>query len=91
MNMVRVPFFCQLLEDDDRPGVYSDDGWRRLDAVVGLGTQTRRIRPLGYARRSRGQNDAGHSGVAMRNCSGSNLSGRDRTVALWKACVPLRQ
>jgi len=85
MNMVRVPFFCQLLEDDDHPGVYRDDGWRWLDAVVGWGRKHGVYILLDMHGVPGGQNDAGHSGVAMRNLLWFRPEWQDRAAALWKA------
>ena len=33
-NVVRVPFNHRILEDDARPYVYKDSGWRHLDHVI---------------------------------------------------------
>lgn len=85
MNMVRVPFFYRLLEDDVRPGEYKSDGWRWLDAVVGWGRRHGIYVLIDMHGVPGGQNDAGHSGVAMRNALWTNSSWQDRAEAMWVA------
>jgi endoglucanase len=85
MNMVRVPFFYQLLEDDNRPGEYKPDGWRWLDALVGWCRRHGIYALIDMHGAPGGQNDAGHSGVAMRNALWTKADCQDRTEAMWVA------
>lgn len=85
MNMVRVPFFYQLLEDDSRPGVYKEEGWRRLDSVVGWCRTHGVYALLDMHGVPGGQNDADHSGVSMRNALWKERQWQDRAEAMWVA------
>ena len=85
MNMVRVPFFYQLLEDDHRAGEYKPDGWRWLDAVVGWCRKHGVYVLIDMHGAPGGQNDAGHSGVGMRHQLWTKPEWQDRTEAMWVA------
>jgi len=85
LNLVRVPFWYRLLEDDERPGRYRAEGWRWLDAVVGWCRKHSVYCLLDMHGTPGGQNDAGHSGQGGRSELWQSESFRRRTVALWRA------
>ena len=85
VNFVRIPFWCGLLEDDDSPYKYMEDGFKHLDNAVEWGARHKIYCLLDLHGAPGGQSKAAHTGEADRNELWTNKEFQKRTVALWKA------
>jgi glucan 1,3-beta-glucosidase len=85
LNHVRVPFPYTLLESDDKPGVYKDDGWKWLDNSVKWSEQAGIYCVLDLHGAPGGQSTADHTGERDRNELWSKPLNVQRTVKLWQA------
>jgi glucan 1,3-beta-glucosidase len=85
LNHVRVPFGYRLLEDDDRPGKYRDDGWAWLDRAVDWSEKAGLYCVLDMHGVPGGQSKADHTGEKDRNAFWSDPKLQKRTVNLWSA------
>jgi glucan 1,3-beta-glucosidase len=84
-NHVRVPFWFGLLEDDERPGKYRDDGWAWLDNAVEWSEKAGLYCLLDMHGLPGGQSKADHSGEKDRNAYWSDARLQKRTLDLWTA------
>ena len=85
VNLVRIPFWYGLLEDDSSPYKYREDGFKYLDNAVEWGARHKVYCLLDLHGAPGGQSRASHTGEANRNELWSNEEFQKRTVALWKA------
>jgi glucan 1,3-beta-glucosidase len=85
LNHVRVPFWYGLLEDDDRPGKYRDDGWAWLDRAVDWSEKAGLYCVLDMHGVPGGQSKADHTGEKGRNAFWSDPKWQKRTLNLWTA------
>ena len=85
LNHVRVPFPYTLLEADDAPGVYKNEGWKWLDNAVKWSEEAGIYCILDLHGAPGGQSAAEHTGEKDRNALWSNPANRQRTVKLWQA------
>jgi endoglucanase len=80
MDHVRLPVDYPILEDDARPGVYKEEGWRYIDdclawcEAAGLGLVLDLHRAPGYS-----------FATLDRNTLWTDPGAQDRFVALWEA------
>jgi glucan 1,3-beta-glucosidase len=85
LNHVRVPFWYGLLEDDDKPGKYREDGWAWLDKAVDWSEKAGLYCILDMHGLPGGQSDADHAGEKDRNAFWTDPKLQERTIALWTA------
>lgn len=85
LNHVRVPFWYGLLEDDDKPGRFRDDGWAWLDKVVEWSEKAGIYCVLDMHGLPGGQSKADHSGEKDRNAFWSDPKLQKRANDLWVA------
>ncbi len=85
MNVIRLPFWYTLLEDERHPGKIKADGWRWLDKAVALAEKYGLYVILDMHGAPGSQNKWDHSGRADFNRLWSSAAYRARTVRLWKA------
>jgi aryl-phospho-beta-D-glucosidase BglC (GH1 family) len=85
MTCVRLPIYYELLERDDRPGVYRADGWRIIDAAVSHCAARGLYCILDLHGAPGGQSGDHTTGQTGRNKLFFDKQFQDRTVALWQA------
>jgi glucan 1,3-beta-glucosidase len=85
LNHVRVPFWYALLEDDDKPGKYRDDGWAWLDKAVEWSEKAGIYCILDLHGLPGGQSTADHTGERDRNAYWADPRSQKRTINLWTA------
>jgi endoglucanase len=83
MNMVRLPFWYTLLEDDAHPGQLKEGSWRWLDRAVDMAGRYGLYVVLDMHGAPGSQNIWDHSGRAGFNRLWSDERYRERTVRLW--------
>ncbi|OZJ02249.1 hypothetical protein BZG36_04917, partial [Bifiguratus adelaidae] len=85
MNCVRLPFNYRHFEDDARPGVYKESGFKHLDRVVDLCARHGVYTILDLHATVGGQNPGWHSDNAHhRPILFDYVEFQDRTVNLWR-------
>jgi len=85
LNHVRVPFLATMLEADDAPGRYKDEGWKWLDRAVEWSEGAGLYCVLDLHGAPGCQSKADHTGQRDRNELWSVPANRERTVNLWRA------
>jgi endoglucanase len=85
LNHVRIPFWCGLLEDADKPGKYREDGWAWLDKAVDWSEKSGLYCVLDMHGLPGGQSNAEHTGDKDRNAFWTDPKMQKRTLDLWIA------
>jgi endoglucanase len=83
MNLVRIPFWYTLIEDDDNPMTIRENGWKWLDQAVDWAEKQGFYSILDMHGAPGSQNEWDHSGRADYNQLWSNSEYQERTVWLW--------
>jgi endoglucanase len=83
MNLLRIPFWYTLLEDDENPYAIKENGWYWLDQAVDSAEAHGFYAILDMHGAPGSQNDWDHSGRADYNQLWSNEEYQQRTVWLW--------
>lgn len=84
MNHVRVPFWYELLEDDEEPGRIKEEGWKRLDFAVESCEAAGIYCVLDFHGAAGGQSAADHTGESERNQFWKDPKNVSRTADLWR-------
>lgn len=84
-NVVRLPINHTLLEDDDRPYVYKESGWRVLDQTLNWAERNKIYVVLDLHGAPGGQNNGFISDPEFGNSLWKSAENKKRTVALWRA------
>ena len=84
MNVVRIPFWHRLLEDDAHPFQLKPDAWVYLDRAIGLAEAEGIYAILDLHGAPGSQNPWQHSGRENRNELWGSDENRRRTVWLWQ-------
>jgi glucan 1,3-beta-glucosidase len=85
LNHVRVPFWFGLLEDDDKPGKYRDDGWAWLDKAVDWSEKAGIYCILDFHGMPGGQSKSDHTGDKDHNAYWTDAKLQKRALDLWTA------
>lgn len=83
LNVVRLPFWYSLIEDETRPYTLRDDAWHYLDRAIDQAEQRGMYVILDLHGAVGSQGWEHHSGCADRNELWGNPTYRDRTKWLW--------
>jgi endoglucanase len=83
MNLLRIPFWYTLLEEDENPKTIKENGWYWLDQAVDWAEANGFYAILDMHGAPGSQNTWDHSGRADYNQLWSNMEYQDRTVWLW--------
>jgi len=83
MNLIRIPFWYTLLEDDDNPFVIKESGWKWLDRAVDWAEKYGFYSVLDMHGAPGSQNLWDHSGRVDYNQLWSNSDYQEQTEWLW--------
>ncbi|MBN1797328.1 MAG: cellulase family glycosylhydrolase [Spirochaetales bacterium] len=83
MNVVRLPFWHTLLEDDEDPQQIKEDGWYWLDKAIDMAESNGLYIILDLHGAAGSQNEWDHSGRADYNRLWTEKRYQERTVWLW--------
>lgn len=83
MNLLRIPFWYTLIEDDENPYTLKEDAWKWLDQTVAWAEKYGLYTILDMHGAPGSQNDWDHSGRADYNQLWSNSEYQQRTIWIW--------
>lgn len=84
-NVVRVPFWSDVLEDPDKPGQWKPGGWKWLDFAVDQCRETGVYCVLDLHGAPGGQSKEDHTGAAGRNKYWNTPQDHARAENIWRA------
>jgi endoglucanase len=83
MNLVRIPFWYTLIEDDENPMTIKENGWKWMDQAIDWAEEHGFYSIIDMHGAPGSQNWWDHSGRSDYNQLWSNSEYQERTVWLW--------